>query len=118
MNNVCKHYVGSVHVGEYSSLSESGLFVFSELYPVGFLVVSWRKSVGFVVLFCRPTPLAVASGGGTSIFHLWLSSQLLCPSECGMFVNYFGNLCFRSELGFLNCDDICLCVVNKQFELL
>ena len=22
------------------------------------------------------------------------------------------------ELGFLNCDDICMCVVNKQFELL
>ena len=28
-------------------------------------------------------------------------------------VMYFG-----SELGFLNCDDICMCVVNKQFELL
>ena len=24
----------------------------------------------------------------------------------------------RGELGFLNCDDICMCVVNKQFELL
>ena len=22
------------------------------------------------------------------------------------------------ELGFMNCDDICMCVVNKQFELL
>ena len=22
------------------------------------------------------------------------------------------------DLGFLNCDDICTCVVNKQFELL
>ena len=27
-------------------------------------------------------------------------------------------MCFRDELGFLNCDDICMCVVNKQFELL
>ena len=27
-------------------------------------------------------------------------------------------VCFRVELGFLNCDDICMCVVNKQFELL
>ena len=26
--------------------------------------------------------------------------------------------CFRSELSFLNCDDICMCVVKKQFELL
>ena len=32
-------------------------------------------------------------------------------------VVYFGCFDFRSELGFLNCDDICMCVVNKQFEL-
>ena len=31
---------------------------------------------------------------------------------------YFGCVCFMGELGFLNCDDICMCVVNKQFELL
>ena len=31
---------------------------------------------------------------------------------------YYVSFCFRSELGFLNCDDICMCVVNKQFELL
>ena len=30
----------------------------------------------------------------------------------------FGVLAFRGELGFLNCDDVCMCVVNKQFELL
>ena len=30
-------------------------------------------------------------------------------------VVYFG---FRGEFGFLNCDDVCMCVVNKQFELL
>ena len=27
-----------------------------------------------------------------------------------------GCVCFRAEHGFLNCDDICMCVVNKQFE--
>ena len=27
---------------------------------------------------------------------------------------YFGSCCFRGELGFLNCDDICICVVNKS----
>ena len=32
-----------------------------------------------------------------------------------MYVGCFG---FRGELGFLNCDDVCMCVVNKQFELL
>ena len=31
---------------------------------------------------------------------------------------YFACVCFRAELGFLNCDDICMCVVDKQFELL
>ena len=31
---------------------------------------------------------------------------------------YFGSFCFRAELGFLNCNYICMCVVNKQFELL
>ena len=33
-------------------------------------------------------------------------------------VMYFGCFGFRVELGFLNCDDVCMCVVNKQFELL
>ena len=33
-------------------------------------------------------------------------------------VMYFGCVCFRGDLGFLNCDDICMCVVNKQFGLL
>ena len=31
---------------------------------------------------------------------------------------YFWCIGFRGELGFLNCDDVCMCVVNKQFELL
>ena len=31
---------------------------------------------------------------------------------------YFGCFGFRGELGFLNCDDVCMRVVNKQFELL
>ena len=33
-------------------------------------------------------------------------------------IMYFGCVCFRGELGFLNCDDICMCVMNEQFELL
>ena len=32
-------------------------------------------------------------------------------------VMYFGCVCFRGELGFLNCDDIYMCVVNKQLCL-
>ena len=33
-------------------------------------------------------------------------------------VMYFGWFGFRGDLGFLNCDDVCMCVVNKQFHLL
>ena len=33
-------------------------------------------------------------------------------------VMYFWCVCFRGEPGFLNCDNICMRVVNKQFELL
>ena len=33
-------------------------------------------------------------------------------------VMYFGRFGFRGELGFLNCDEVNMCVVNKQFELL
>ena len=33
-------------------------------------------------------------------------------------IMYFGCVCFRGVLGLLNCDDICMCVVNNQFELL
>ena len=36
----------------------------------------------------------------------------------GANVIYFGCVCFRGELRFLNCDDICMRVVNKQLELL
>ena len=31
---------------------------------------------------------------------------------------YFGCFCLRGELGFLDCDDICMYIVNKDFELL
>ena len=33
-------------------------------------------------------------------------------------VMYVECVCFRGEFGFLNCHDICMCVVIKQFELL
>ena len=33
-------------------------------------------------------------------------------------VMYLGCFGVRGEVGFLNCDDVCMCVVNKQFELL
>ena len=57
--------------------------------------------------------------------------RYVCCSECNVVTNecneptscliqhigthYFGCVCFRGELGFLNYDDICMCVVNKKF---
>ena len=40
------------------------------------------------------------------------------PALCNLSVMYLGCLGFRGELGFLNCHDVCMCVVIKQFELL
>ena len=33
-------------------------------------------------------------------------------------VMYFRCVYFRGELGFLNSDDICMCVMNKPFQFL
>ena len=33
-------------------------------------------------------------------------------------VMYFGCFDFRGELGFLKCDDVCMCGANQQFQLL
>ena len=43
--DVCKNYIGSVYVGGYGGLSESGLCVFRELYSVSYLVVGESPSV-------------------------------------------------------------------------
>ena len=46
-----------------------------------------------------------------------LTSCLVQPiGSCCCEVMYFGCFGFRGELGFLNCDDVCMCVMNKQFE--
>ena len=57
---------------------------------------------------------------------LFLMSVMSPPPSClvqhigthGGEVIYFGCVCIRGELGFLNCDDICMRVVNKQFEII
>ena len=43
--DVCKIYYGSVNVGGYGGLGESGLCVFCKLCPVCFLVVGKDPSV-------------------------------------------------------------------------
>ena len=43
--DLCKNHVGSVYVGGHGGLGESGISVFHELCPVGFLVVVESPSV-------------------------------------------------------------------------
>ena len=43
--DICENYVGSVYVGGYGGLSESGLCVFCKLCPVCFIVVGNGLSV-------------------------------------------------------------------------
>ena len=44
------------------------------------------------------------------------------PALCNLSVRTAVKLCILSVLalglGFLNCDDVCMCIENKQFELL
>ena len=53
-----------------------------------------------------------------------MSVMIPPPVLCNLSVRTVVKLCtlgvfgFRGELGFLNCDDVCMCVVNKPFELL
>ena len=53
---------------------------------------------------------------------LCLMSVMSPPSAlCKLSVSRVVKLCtfcFRGELGFRNCDDVCMCVVKKQYELL
>ena len=52
-----------------------------------------------------------------SIMSVMSPPHALCNLSVHCEVMYFGCFGFRVEFGFLNCDDVCMCVVNKQFEL-
>ena len=47
-----------------------------------------------------------------------VSNECVEPTSCIVQVMYFGCFYFRGELDFLKRDDVCMYVVNKQFELL
>ena len=59
-------------------------------------------------------------GGECYVVSNECNEPTYCPVQPigshGCEVMYFGCFGFRGELGFLNCDDVCMCVVNKQFE--
>ena len=80
--DVCKNYVSSVYNGGYDGLSESGLRVFRELYPVSFLVrlysgldtvVISRDDVG--VVWC----LVLWFVFSVMWFELLMTSAISCP---------------------------------------
>ena len=54
-------------------------------------------------------------------FELLMKSAVSCSRWLAMRTLVklctLGIFALWGELGFLNCDDICMCVVNKQFEL-
>ena len=50
--------------------------------------------------------------GMSIVVNVMLSLMQPICMHCGE-VMYFWSVSFRGELGFLNCDDICMCVVNK-----
>ena len=64
--------------------------------------------------------------GMSVVVNVMLSLMSVMPTSCLVQpigahyceVMYFWCIGFRGELGFFNCDDVCMCVVNKQFELL
>ena len=63
---------------------------------------------------------------GMSVVENVVSDEYDEPTSCLMQpivahcceVMYLGCFDFRGELGFLNCDAVRMCVVDKQFELL
>ena len=62
--------------------------------------------------------------GISVVGNVMLSLMSPHPALCNLSLRTAVKVCtfecfdFRGELGFLNCDDVCMCVVNKQFELL
>ena len=77
----------------------------------------------FGMVYLSATSLQSIEGHLQTSMEVWVDNK---PTACLVQpivahcceVMYFGCLDFRGELGFLNCDDVGMCVVNKQFKLL
>ena len=64
--------------------------------------------------------MSVAVNVMLSLMSVMSPPPALCNLSARIVVKLctLGSVFFRGELGFLNCDGICMCVVNKQLELL
>ena len=107
--------------------TECGMFVMCCLDEVRYINVCCSDAFSVVNMYLdHMTFCFVCINSQKSVVVNFLS--LMCDEPTPCFVQpigahsggvmYFGSLCFRSELGFLNCDNIGMCVVRKQFELL
>ena len=56
--------------------------------------------------------------GMSVVVNVMLSLMSPHPALCNISARTVVKLCTLGELGFLNCDVICMCVMNKQFDLL
>ena len=90
--------------------------------------MSSGKSLLMCTLTIRSSVLCVLIVEGMSVVVNVMVSLISVmsppPALCNLSVRTAVKLCilgvfgFRGVLGFLNCDDVCMCVVNEQFELL
>ena len=77
----------------------------------------------FTIVICLVLLIAEGMSVVVNVMVALMSVMSPPPALCNQSVRTVMKLCFgcsdfRGDLGFLNCDDICMCVVNKQFELL
>ena len=110
-------------------------YVCDVLYAVLYLRVSYFVVRGCIVSMWY---IHVCNCDMFSVVNVNIDHLKLCCSECNIISNkynkptpflvqhigthggeviYFGCFCFRGVLSFLNCHDICMCVVN-MFNLL
>ena len=80
-----------------------------------------------MLLMCTLTICVLMVEGRSAVVNVMLSLMSVMsppPALCNLSLRTVVKLCtlgvfdFRGELGFLNCDNVCMRVVNKQFELL
>ena len=136
-SGVCVHISSEVCLWDVSDVLHAVLYVHVSCFVVRGCGISRRY---LDVCYCDIFIVVSVYLDHLKFFVVCINSgRYVCCSECNVFSNecneptssfvqpigahccevmYFGCFGFKGELGFLNCDDVCMCVVNKQFELL
>ena len=96
--------------------------ILSILFPIA--PVEWATAkripchLKFSVVCIYVKGMSVVVNVMLSLMSVMSPPHALCNLSVHTVVKLCMCFCFRGELGFLSCDDICMCVVNKQFELI